>query len=179
MTKSIHRLSLAAVVAALYFVLTAYVFQPFSFLPLQFRVAEALMLLPVLSAAAVPGLFVGCLLANLFNPGNLGPIDIVLGSLATLLAALWTRRLAAQAEADLRRPRWFAPRLWLLILPSVVCNGLIVGSYLPFLLELGHSPAAIASSVATVALGEAAVLAILGLPLLIALRQARFMKRLL
>ncbi len=171
MRSKISDISLAAVLAALYFVLTAYIFQPFSFLPVQFRVAEALMLLPALTPAAIPGLFLGCFLANLLNPGNLGPVDIILGSLATLLAAVLTRRLAMRLQPPMADLRWSSPKLWLLTLPTILANGLIVGTYLPFLLDLGHSPGVIIGSMATVALGEAVVLLVLGLPLLMALKK--------
>lgn len=177
MNSKIYRLSLASVLAALYFVLTAYVFQPFSFLPVQFRVAEALMVLPVLTSAATPGLFLGCFLANLLNPGNLGPVDIILGSLATLLAALGTQWLGQKLRPPVGELRWSSPKLWLLTLPTIVFNGLIVGTYLPFLLELGKQPNVILGSIATVALGELVVLVALGLPLLMALKNSVFLKK--
>lgn len=170
MNKNISRISLAAVLAALYFVLTAYVFQPLSFLPVQFRVAEALMILPALTPAATPGLFLGCFLANLLNPGSLGPVDIVLGSLATLLAALGTQWLSKVLKPQVRELRWSSPKLWLLVLPTVLSNGLIVGTYLPFLLNLGNNTAVIAGSILSVAAGELVVLIALGLPLLMALK---------
>ena len=60
--------------------------------PVQFRISEAMTLLPVLSPAAVPGLVVGCFLSNLWSP--LGIVDMVFGTLATALAACWTRGAA-------------------------------------------------------------------------------------
>ena len=89
-TRSITR---AAMIAALYCVLTL-LFQPISYGPVQFRVSEALTLLPVFTADAVPGLFIGCLLANLL--GGALWYDVVFGALATLLAALCTRRLRSR-----------------------------------------------------------------------------------
>ena len=75
-----------AAIAALYVVLTL-VFAPISFGPVQLRVAEALCILPMFTPAAIPGLFIGCLIANLYT----GMItDIIFGSLATLLAAIGT-----------------------------------------------------------------------------------------
>lgn len=176
MKKNVYRLSLSAVLAALYFVLTAYVFQPFSFLPVQFRIAEALMLLPALTSAATPGLIFGCFLANLLNPGSLGPVDVIGGSLATALAALLTQWMGAKLRPAMSELRWSSPKLWLLPLPSIVFNGLIVGSYLPFLLELGHSVPVLASSIASVALGELAVLLVLGVPLLMTLLKTRVLE---
>lgn len=91
----------AGLIAAVYAVL-ALVFYPISFAVYQVRVAEALTVLPFLMRAAVPGLFVGCLLANLF--GGMGWQDIVFGALITLVAAMLTRltsRLPRGAAFDL------------------------------------------------------------------------------
>ena len=78
-------LSQAAMIAAVYVVLT-YVFAPFSFGEIQVRIAEALTILPVFTPAAVPGLFIGCLIGNILG-GAILP-DIIFGSIATLLGAL-------------------------------------------------------------------------------------------
>lgn len=130
-------------VAGLYIALTA-LFAPLSFGAIQFRVSEALTLLPILSPAAVPGLFVGCLLSNLILGAPWQ--DVVFGSLATLLAAILTRRL--------RKNQWLAA------LMPVIMNGLIVGGMLSIVYALPFPATA-----ATVALGEAAVCYMLGLPL--------------
>lgn len=76
-----------AVIAALYFVLTI-VAAPIAFGPLQFRIGEALTLLPLVFPSAVPGLTIGCIIANSFSPYSWA--DIVFGTLATLAAALST-----------------------------------------------------------------------------------------
>ena len=76
----------AGVIAALYVALN-YLLQPFSFGILQFRVSEALTVLPLLFPEAIPALFVGCVISNLI--GN-GIYDIIIGSLATLIAAVGT-----------------------------------------------------------------------------------------
>ena len=86
-TRSLTR---AAIIAALYLLLT-FALQAISFGAVQFRIAEALMLLPVLTVDAVPGLFIGCLLGNLLGGGVW--YDVILGSIATLLAAVAVRRL--------------------------------------------------------------------------------------
>lgn len=130
-------------VAGLYIALTA-LFAPLSFGAIQFRVSEALTLLPILSPAAVPGLFVGCLLSNLILGAPWQ--DVVFGSLATLLAAILTRLL--------RRNQWLAA------LMPVVFNGLIIGGMLSVVYALPFLATA-----ATVVLGEAAVCYMLGLPL--------------
>ena len=83
-------LSQAAMIAAVYVVLT-YVFAPFSFGEIQIRLAEALTILPLFTPAAVPGLFIGCLIGNILG-GAILP-DIVFGSIATLIGAFGTYML--------------------------------------------------------------------------------------
>ena len=101
---SVRDLTLAAMLAAVYAVLTMALPIP-QYGGVQIRFAEALTVLPFLFPAATPGLFVGCLIANLLSPYGL--LDVVAGSAATLIACLWTQSL---------RNRWLAP------LPPVVCN---------------------------------------------------------
>lgn len=79
-------LCVSAVIAALYAAMTL-LLAPISYGPIQLRLSEAMTLLPILLPQAVPGLFVGCLIANLYT-GML--TDIIFGSLATLLAAIGT-----------------------------------------------------------------------------------------
>ncbi|QGP93598.1 QueT transporter [Neomoorella glycerini] len=139
MTSKIAR---GAIIAALYAVVTI-ILQPISFGYLQVRIAEALTLLPILYPEAIPGLFIGCLISNIY--GGLGLIDIVLGSLTTLAAA-WLTYI------------WRQNRL--AYLPPIVLNGLIVGAYLSYLLHVN-----IFLSITTVALGEAIAVLVLGIPL--------------
>lgn len=105
----------AAVIAALYVVLT-YVFAWCASGAVQVRVAEALTILPVFTAAAVPGLAIGCLIANLLTGCALW--DVVFGTLATLLGAIGTRIL--------RKKRFLAT------LPPMLANVLIVPWVLRF-----------------------------------------------
>ncbi|MDD4368468.1 MAG: QueT transporter family protein [Oscillospiraceae bacterium] len=173
----LRTLTLSGVIAGLYLAVSL-LLAPISFSSVQFRVAEAFTLIPALSPAGVIGVSLGCFLANLLNPGNLGPVDIVGGTLATLLAGLWTRRLGRQllqTDGASRHP-WQKKRL-LLPLPTILCNMLIVGSYLPFLLLEQVGPGAVALSVVTVGLGEAGVLYLIGLPLLDALQKSRIFER--
>lgn len=107
-----QNIALAALIAAFY-AAASFILAPVSFGPVQFRVAEALTVLPWSVPAAVPGLFIGCLISNMI--GGYGLIDIVLGSAATLLAAWLTSK---------------APTLWLAALPPVLVNALVVGCYL-------------------------------------------------
>lgn len=106
-----------AAIAALYVVLTL-VFAPISFGTVQLRIAEALCILPMFTPAAVPGLFIGCLIANLLGGGIM--LDVVFGSLATLIGAILGYML--------RSNRWLVP------LPAVIANALIV----PFVLKYGY-----------------------------------------
>jgi Predicted membrane protein len=91
--KGILFLTQSAMIAAIYVVLTL-VFKPFSFGEVQVRVAEALTILPVFTPAAIPGLFVGCLLGNGIAAAAIP--DIIFGSLATLLGAIGTYMLRKQ-----------------------------------------------------------------------------------
>lgn len=107
-----RQIAIAGVVAALYATLSYFsAIFGVAYGPIQCRFSEALCVLPFLFPAATPGLFVGCLAANLLSP--YGPLDMVFGSLATLLAAAWTQRI---------RHKWLAP------LPPVLCNAVIVGA---------------------------------------------------
>ena len=77
----------AGIIAALYVALL-FVFAPISFGAVQIRVAEALTILPIFTPAAIPGLFLGCLIGNFLGGGII--IDIIFGSIATLLGAIGT-----------------------------------------------------------------------------------------
>ncbi len=146
----------AGLIAAIYLAL-CWVLKPISFTVLQFRVAEALTVLPILYAEAVPGLFVGAVLANVI--GGLGAWDIVLGSLATLLAAWLTRR-------------W--RRSWAAYLPPILVNAVIVGWYLTYLLGLPGPKllgSAFLGAAAAIGVSEAAVVLAFGVPLVGFLRR--------
>ncbi len=152
MHKKVLFIVQAAIIAALYTALTM-LFLPVSFGHniFQFRVSEALTILPALLPSSIPGLFIGCIVSNLL--GGFGPVDIIFGSLATLLAALASHRLKKYPA--------------LVPLPPVVFNALIVGSYLKYL-YMTNVP--LAASIAWVALGELLSCYLLGLPLLFLLR---------
>ena len=91
--KNVTFLTQAAMIAAIYVVLT-YVFAPFSFGEVQIRISEALTILPLFTPAAIPGLFVGCLVGNILG-GAILP-DIIFGSIATLIGAIGTYMLRQQ-----------------------------------------------------------------------------------
>ena len=158
-----HQLATAGVIAALYAVL-AYFASVFgiAYGPIQCRFSEALCVLPFLFPAATPGLFVGCLVANLLSP--YGALDIIFGSLATLLAAVWTQHT---------HHKWLAP------LPPVLCNAVIVGAVISFQ-ETGFTGAfagAFAYNAVTVGVGEAIACYVLGGVLLTVLPKVPALRR--
>lgn len=149
---SVRDLTIAAVLAGVYAALTLFLPVP-QYAGVQLRVAEALCVLPFFYPAATPGLFVGCVIANLGSPLVL---DVVFGSAATLLACLWTGRL---------RSRWLAP------LPPVVCNAVIVGAEIAFA-QVGFGPGfreAFVFNAVTVGAGELLACGVFGSVLLCAL----------
>jgi uncharacterized membrane protein len=163
-TNSVRRLTLAAVIGALYAVLTltASVFGV-TYGPIQCRVSEALCVLPFFFPEARWGLFIGCLVANLISPYGLP--DLVLGSLATLIAACLTARIPAKAK-------WLAP------LPPVLCNAVIVGALLAWY-EAGFGssfPALYAFNAVTVGAGELVACYIFGGVLLVALPKISYFR---
>lgn len=143
----------AAAIAAIYVVLTL-VFAPFSFGEVQIRISEALTILPYFTPAAIPGLFAGCLIGNTI--GGAIPIDIICGSLATLIGALITY--------GLRRHRMLAP------VGPIAANTVIV----PFVLRYGYSvPLPIPFMMLTVGIGEVISCAVIGMIVLTALERYR------
>ena len=171
----------AGVIAALYAAATLIAMMLLGGLawgPVQFRVSEALCVVAVLTPAAIPGLTVGCVIANVINmviagTGVLGMLDVIFGSAATFIGALLCWRLR-------QRPA-------LAIGSFVLTNALIVPAYLPILLQgLGfyvipftnisidgaYLPMYLFGLIST-GIGEAVVIYVLGLPLLAALKRAR------
>ncbi|MBR5265619.1 MAG: QueT transporter family protein, partial [Clostridia bacterium] len=117
---------------------------------MQFRVSEALTLLPFIRKDTVWGITIGCLLANLLNPMGVNPLDVVFGTLATLLAALVTAR---------------CKKAWLAAIPPVVSNGIIIGAMLAYTLTPDAFMASFAAFGVQIALEEAVVCFLLGIPL--------------
>ncbi len=160
-------LAQAAVIAALYAAITLVPgISALSFGPFQFRVAEALTILPALTFAAVPGLTVGCVLANgfglLLGVNVAGAWDVLVGSMATLLAAYCSYALRRYCIKGMPV---------LSALPPIVCNGLIVGALLSYVLHLPFWATA-----GNVAFGELVVVCLLGLPLAVLLRRIPIIK---
>lgn len=171
----------AGMIAALYAAATCVallLLQGLAWGPVQFRVSEAVCVLAALTPAAIPGLTVGCALANLISlvlngTGALGLFDVVFGSLATLVGSYWCWKMR-------KRPA-------LAVAGFVAANAIIVPAYLPLMLQgLGfytipftsialdgaYVPMYLFGLVAT-GVGEAVVMYVLGLPLLSALSKFR------
>ncbi len=147
--KNTYFLAYGAVIAAIYVALTT-AFQPISFGAVQFRISEALCILPFFTPAAIPGLFVGCFLSN-FLCGAAG-LDIVFGSLATLIGAV--------GSYYLRKSRI------LVCLPPILANTIIV----PWVLRFAYgSEDMIPFMMLTVGIGEVLAIGVLGSILLAAL----------
>ena len=151
--------------------------------PIQFRISEALCVLALFSADAVPGRAIGCALANAANivlggTGTLGLLDVVFGTLATAIGAAFTWRMR-------RRPA-------LALLGPVIANALIVPAYLPLMLQgMGfytipfttialdgqYLPMYLFGLIST-GIGEAVVMYVLGLPLARALKRSPLVEQL-
>ena len=144
-TKTITQ---AAIIAALYVVLT-FVANAMGLASgaVQIRLSEALTILPYFTPAAIPGLFVGCLLSNILVGGAL--FDIIFGSLATLIGALGTYLL--------RKSKWLTP------IPPILSNTIIV----PLVLIYAYGVSdALPYLMLTVGIGEVISAGLLGMILL-------------
>lgn len=120
----------ASLIAAIYIVLVLIQVLPFpmatlTFGPVQLRLAEGLVLLPLVEAAAIPGVFVGCLISNLIlaSYSGFGLIDIFGGSLVTLIAAILTSKMKNKITA---------------MIPPVVLNGLIVSIWVSYFTRIPY-----------------------------------------
>lgn len=143
----------SASIAAIYVVLTV-LFAPLGFGQVQVRFAEALTILPFFTPAAVPGLFVGCIIGNFI--GGAIPADIIFGSLATLIGAL--------GSYALRRNKFLVP------LPPIVVNIMVI----PMILFYGygvHLPVPL--MMLTVGIGQIISCGVMGLVILFALNRYR------
>lgn len=149
---TVRQLTVAAMVGAAYAVLSIFgsIFG-ITYGPIQCRFAEALCVLPFLFPETAWGLGVGCLIANILSPYGL--LDIIVGSLTTLIAALLTARC---------RNRYLSP------LPPVLLNGVLVGGIITFQqVDFSHAFAlTYLLNFLSVTLGEAIACYGLGLPLL-------------
>ena len=162
MNKTTHKLVSAAIVGALYTVLTL-VLAPISYGPVQCRISEALCILPFFMPRTAWGLFFGCAIANIASAAGLP--DIVFGSLATLIACLCIALCGKKNKKVLA------------CLMPVVWNALIVGAMLTKViagLDPIESFGAFAVFAGQVGLGEAAAMFVIGLPLMTWLPKQKF-----
>ncbi len=148
MNKNIRYIAQAAIIAAMYAALVA-VLPWISYSQVQVRIAEALTVLPAFTSAAIPGLFIGCLIANIFSPNAW--IDVVVGSLATLTAAVASR---------------YMPKKWLVPLPPVLINAAAIGIMLSIMYELP-----LALTILYIAAGQTVACYFIGYPLLLVLER--------
>lgn len=139
-------------IAAIYVVLT-FVANAFGLAnyAVQVRFSEALTILPYFTPAAIPGLFVGCIISNTLTGCAL--MDIVFGSIATLIGAVCTYKL--------RKIKWLAP------VPPIVANAIIV----PFVLKYAYGIEPLWFSFVTVTAGEIISCGVLGMVLLLSLQK--------
>lgn len=143
-------LTRAALIAGLYVIIT-YILSPISFGPIQFRVSEALTVLPILYPEAIPALFIGVFLSNII--GGLGMVDILGGSLVTLLAAYGT---------------YYFRDSFIAYLSPILLNGLLISIYLHLLFAIPYW-----LTVIQISISEAAVVLFLGYPLIRVLKKRR------
>lgn len=159
-SKTVKMIATQGMIAAIYVAL-ALLLQPISFGNLQCRVSEALTVLPFLSPITTVGLTVGCLISNII--GGAGILDIVFGTLATLVSGLLTARM---------------PNKWLAPLPPVLINAVVVGAVLSFVsVPLASFFPTFWIFAAEVGLGQVGACYVLGIPLLAVVRRTRLFDR--
>ena len=167
-TKTAY-LTKAALIAAVYAVLTyAAAALGLAYGEVQFRFSEALTVLPIFCPAAVPGLTLGCLVSNITSTVN--PVDMIVGTLATLFAALTTRALRNVKIAKYPLLSMLAP---------VLFNGLFVGAEIAYFAGDNVFWQAFAPASLSVAAGEAAVVFVLGTLLWLVINKDRKLQGLL
>ncbi len=171
--QSVLFIAQAAVIAALYAVLT--ILQNFllpgtASMAIQFRVSEVLTILAVFTRAAIPGLTVGCLIANISSIPSLGPVDLIFGTLASFVAAVLMYAL--------RNVRFFKLPILSALMPALV-NGIIVGFEIDFFFinNLSFDLRDFLFQGGCVALGELGVLFLLGLPLAVLIEKTGLNKK--
>ncbi|MDR2599355.1 MAG: QueT transporter family protein [Oscillospiraceae bacterium] len=170
----VRKIIFGGVIAALYVALT-YAIIPLAYTPIQFRLSEVLTILPFYFPIAVPGLFVGCIIANLLSP--YGVLDMVVGSAATLLAGLCTLWIGLKMKQDSLCTKSFA------CLPPVIFNAVFVGAMIAYIVSQDMTQSmpfwsAFLVFGLQVGFGQLVVLYAIGLPLLVYLPKTDFINRL-
>lgn len=170
MNGKTRSIAAAAITGAAYAVLTV-ILAPISFGAVQFRISEALCILPFFLPSTAWGLFIGCVLANLFS-GNL--FDVIFGSAATLVACLAVAAVG-------KRHRGIGGCAVACALPVIV-NALVIGAVITRGyngLRILENPGIFALNALQVGIGEAAVMFLLGLPLMLTLPKKDFFREFL
>lgn len=169
--NKLRRMVFAAMIAAMYAALTL-MLSPISFGNIQIRMSEAMVLLPVLFASSVPGVTLGCFMANLIGAmmglNILGYLDCIVGTLATLLAAVLSRKFA-----DIRLKN--IP--WVSVLMPVLFNGGIIGAELAYALMPEAMLTGFVIFGFEVAFGELLAVGVFGIPLVKAFERAKVKER--
>ncbi len=153
--NKVHFMTQAAMIAAIYTALTV-AFAPIAYGPIQFRISEALCILPFFTPAAIPGLFLGCAISNGMGValGTAVLPDVIFGSLATLIGAA--------GSYAVRKNKW------LVCIPPIAANTVII----PWVLRYAYgAPELIPFMMLTVGIGELLAVGVLGNLLLAALEQ--------
>ena len=167
----IRKIATAGVVGALYAAITM-ALGSFGYGPIQLRVAEALCIMPFFIPSTAWGLFVGCIAANLISPY---PLDIIVGSMATLLAALCTMRIGKSGRGGIAAKA-------LACLPPVIFNAVFIGALIAYYMVSGGETSSFLSAFVynslTVGAGEIITMYALGLPMLICLSRLRIFEKL-
>ena len=158
---TIRQLCACAIVAALYAAITILT-APLSYGLVQFRLSEALVVLCAVEPILGVGITLGCFLANLFS--TVTALDMIFGTLATALACLWTARC--------RRP-------WLVPLPNVLVNAVLVGGMLAWVIFPDNLAVGFATAASQVGFGELVVMYALGLPLYFFEKHSGLVKKLM
>lgn len=167
-----QKMTRIAMIAAIYAAITFATFF-MSFGAVQYRISEALTVLPVFTPIAIPGLGLGCAIANLVgaltgaNP--VGYIDAIFGTLATLLAAISTYYTGKIKSKPLRC--FLAP------LPPVLFNAVIVGFEISYFFVGSLEIGVFMANALSVLIGQAVVCYLLGVPLMIALERKELYKK--
>ena len=165
--EKLNYITTASVIAAVYAALTYFgAFFGLSYGPIQLRFSEVLTVLPIFTPAAIPGLTLGCFIANI---GSFNLLDMIFGTLATLIAALLTR---------LFKEIKFKGLPLLALFPPVIVNALIIGLEIAiFYLPEGLSFYGFLISAVEVGIGQLVVCYVLGIPFYLTVKKIKFFNK--
>lgn len=173
-SNKVKKLTQTAMIAAVYAAITFATFY-MSFGAVQFRVSEALTVLPIFMVTAVPGLTLGCALANLVgffigaNPTGL--VDVIFGTTASLISAILTYYIGKSPKKIMRY--LVAP------FPAVIINALIVGFEISYFFVGSLEPAVLGINFLSVFIGQAVVCYGLGVPFILVLERTKIFNKIL